>query len=103
MKEHEQEVMVNETKDGVEKAAKEKYAFFMESSSIEYEIQRRCNLQQVNGLLDEKGYGIAMRKSMHIFLILLCDFIIVKKYKSPINEKKRLYEFLFQMRAIEIA
>ncbi|KAJ8921823.1 hypothetical protein NQ315_008455 [Exocentrus adspersus] len=63
MKDNEDDVMVHENKDGVDRAEKGEYAFFMESSSIEYEIQRRCSLNQVNGLLDEKGYGIAMRKN----------------------------------------
>lgn len=31
----------------------------MESTSIEYEVQRNCDLQQIGGLLDQKGYGIA--------------------------------------------
>ena len=39
------------------------YAFLMESSSIEYIIERNCDVTQIGGLLDEKGYGIAMRKS----------------------------------------
>lgn len=63
MEAHKDEVMVQENKDGVEKAEKELYAFFMESTSIEYETQRRCNLAQVGGMLDEKGYGIAVRKN----------------------------------------
>ncbi|KAF2904858.1 hypothetical protein ILUMI_01329 [Ignelater luminosus] len=37
------------------------YAFFMESSSMEYEINRhKCELRPIGGLLDSKGYGIAM-------------------------------------------
>ncbi|XP_017773931.1 PREDICTED: glutamate receptor ionotropic, kainate 2-like [Nicrophorus vespilloides] len=36
------------------------YAFLMESSSIEYEIERNCELKQVGNRLDSKGYGIAM-------------------------------------------
>jgi len=39
------------------------YAFFMESVSIEYNTQRDCTLTQLGGLLDSKGYGIALRKS----------------------------------------
>lgn len=57
------EVLMIENKLGVEKANLELYAFFMESTSIDYEIERHCNLTKVGGLLDEKGYGIAMRKS----------------------------------------
>lgn len=35
----------------------------MESTSIEYVIERNCELTQVGGLLDSKGYGIAMPPS----------------------------------------
>ena len=38
----------------------------MESSSIEYLIERHCEVTQVGGDLDQKGYGIAMRKSEFI-------------------------------------
>lgn len=48
---------------GVERVIKEKYAFLMESTSIEYEVERKCDLTQVGNLLDSKGYGIVMRKS----------------------------------------
>lgn len=36
------------------------YAFLMESSQIEYEIETKCDLTQVGDWLDNKGYGIAM-------------------------------------------
>jgi len=39
------------------------YAFFMESTSIEYIVERNCNLTQIGGLLDSKGYGIALAKN----------------------------------------
>lgn len=35
----------------------------MESTSIEYVIERNCELTQIGGMLDSKGYGIAMRQS----------------------------------------
>ncbi|KAG5882513.1 hypothetical protein JTB14_033314 [Gonioctena quinquepunctata] len=56
---------VNENDEGVSRAEREDehYAFFMESTSIEYATQRHCTLKQYGGLLDEKGYGIAMRKN----------------------------------------
>lgn len=37
----------------------------MESTSIEYMVERNCDVAQVGGLLDSKGYGIAMKKSMY--------------------------------------
>ncbi|OXU30659.1 hypothetical protein TSAR_007303 [Trichomalopsis sarcophagae] len=48
--------------EGVDRVikGKRKYAFFMESTSIEYQIERHCELQMVGSLLDNKGYGIAM-------------------------------------------
>lgn len=64
MQKYEEEVMVADNKDGVKKAENEKYAFFMESVSIEYETQRHCELTKIGGELDEKSYGIAMRKSI---------------------------------------
>ncbi|CAK1555309.1 unnamed protein product [Leptosia nina] len=39
------------------------YAFLMESTSIEYMVERNCDVAQVGGLLDSKGYGIAMKKN----------------------------------------
>lgn len=51
---------------GVERVYKgeEDYAFLMESSSMEFATERKCNLTQVGGRLDDKNYGIGMRKSM---------------------------------------
>ncbi|XP_063995701.1 glutamate receptor ionotropic, kainate 2-like [Diachasmimorpha longicaudata] len=48
--------------EGVERVAKGKqtYAFLMESSGIEYAIERNCELTKVGDLLDSKGYGIAL-------------------------------------------
>ncbi|KAK4883093.1 hypothetical protein RN001_006412 [Aquatica leii] len=56
------DLMMANNDDGVRKAELENYAFFMESTSIDYAIERHCNLTQVGGALDEKGYGIAMKK-----------------------------------------
>lgn len=44
-----------------------KYAFFMESATIEYITERDCNLTQIGGLLDNKGYGIATKKGNFIW------------------------------------
>ncbi|KOB79074.1 Glutamate receptor, ionotropic kainate 2 [Operophtera brumata] len=40
--------------------SKRGYAYFMESTAIEYQLERHCDLMQVGGLLDSKGYGIAL-------------------------------------------
>ena len=46
---HKAEVMLESNIDGVEKVenANGKYAFFMESASIQYLVERRCKLSQV--------------------------------------------------------
>ncbi|CAH2241762.1 jg16326 [Pararge aegeria aegeria] len=54
--------VVTDNDIGVEKAEKGNYAFFMESTSIEYTKERHCDLIQVGGLLDSKNYGIGMKK-----------------------------------------
>ncbi|XP_018570639.1 glutamate receptor ionotropic, kainate 1-like isoform X2 [Anoplophora glabripennis] len=48
--------------DGVKRvqAPKGQYAFLMESTQIEYEIETKCDLKQVGSSLDTKSYGIAM-------------------------------------------
>ncbi|KAG0444816.1 hypothetical protein HPB47_013345, partial [Ixodes persulcatus] len=51
--------MVESNAEGVSRVLSEAYAFLMESTSIEYVAQRHCQLDQVGGLLDSKGYGIA--------------------------------------------
>ncbi|XP_014247018.1 glutamate receptor ionotropic, kainate 2-like isoform X3 [Cimex lectularius] len=55
-------VFTSSNSDGVDRVIKGKgnYAFLMESTSIEYVIERNCDLTQIGGLLDSKGYGIAM-------------------------------------------
>lgn len=52
--------------EGLERVKNGGYAFFMESSSIEYYTERTCNLTQVGDQLDDKAYGIGMRKSLFL-------------------------------------
>uniref|UniRef100_A0A336MCA3 CSON013411 protein n=1 Tax=Culicoides sonorensis TaxID=179676 RepID=A0A336MCA3_CULSO len=49
--------------EGLERVKTQNYAYLMESTSIEYMTERNCDVTQIGGLLDEKGYGIAMRKN----------------------------------------
>lgn len=57
-------VFMTKNEAGKKRVEKGGYAYLMESASIEYIIERNCNLTQIGGLLDTKGYGIATRKSM---------------------------------------
>merc|ERR1712142_1038128 len=57
-------VYVNSNSEGIDRVRKEDgmYAFFMEAAAIEYHVERKCSLKQLGGLLDSKGYGIALPK-----------------------------------------
>lgn len=56
-------VFVPKNQVGIDKVEQGNYAFFMESTTIEYTIERSCNLTRIGGLLDSKGYGIAIAKN----------------------------------------
>uniref|UniRef100_A0A8C2TZQ0 Glutamate receptor n=1 Tax=Coturnix japonica TaxID=93934 RepID=A0A8C2TZQ0_COTJA len=50
--------LVKNNEEGIQRTLTADYALLMESTSIEYITQRNCNLTQVGGLIDSKGYGI---------------------------------------------
>lgn len=52
-------VFVPTYEEGIAKVLDGNYAFLMESTMLDYIVQRDCNLTQIGGLLDTKGYGIA--------------------------------------------
>lgn len=54
------DVFVKKNQEGIDRVKAESYAFLMESTTIEYTVQRECNLTQIGGLLDNKGYGIGL-------------------------------------------
>ncbi|XP_035214145.1 glutamate receptor ionotropic, kainate 2-like isoform X2 [Stegodyphus dumicola] len=54
--------LVDKNPEGKAKVYKEDYAYLMESAAIEYVTERVCNITQIGGLLDSKGYGIAIKK-----------------------------------------
>ncbi|XP_063613370.1 glutamate receptor ionotropic, kainate 2-like, partial [Penaeus indicus] len=62
-KEMGENVFTGSNKEGATRVSKSNglYAFFMESTTIEYVIERECDLTQVGGLLDSKSYGIALQ------------------------------------------
>ncbi|XP_054261553.1 glutamate receptor ionotropic, kainate 2 isoform X2 [Macrosteles quadrilineatus] len=55
-------VFVSSYEEGVKRVLEGNYAFLMESTMLDYAVQRDCNLTQIGGLLDSKGYGIATPK-----------------------------------------
>ncbi len=55
-------VYTDGNQEGIERVIKEdgNYAFFIEAASMEYQLERNCDLMQIGGKLDSKGYGIAL-------------------------------------------
>ncbi|XP_058876451.1 glutamate receptor ionotropic, kainate 5-like isoform X1 [Acipenser ruthenus] len=53
-------VFVKSTEEGIARVVNSKYAFLLESTMNEYHRWLNCNLTQIGGLLDTKGYGIGM-------------------------------------------
>lgn len=62
MQNHPEVSFVKSNKEGIDRVLTKDYAYLMESPLIDYEIQRNCNLTQIGGLLDSKGYGIATQQ-----------------------------------------
>uniref|UniRef100_A0A914H070 Uncharacterized protein n=1 Tax=Globodera rostochiensis TaxID=31243 RepID=A0A914H070_GLORO len=55
-------VFVNSSREGIARVKAGNYAYMMESTMLEYWIGEDCQLQTIGGLLDSKGYGIALPK-----------------------------------------
>lgn len=60
------------------------FAFLMESTTLDYVVQRNCNLTQIGGLLDSKGYGIGTPKGTLHHLSLGCINILHINLKAVI-------------------
>lgn len=57
-------VMVKDNDEGVQRVISDggRYAFLMESSSLQYYTSKDCQLVQLGGLLDSKSYGVALAR-----------------------------------------
>uniref|UniRef100_A0A8C0EHQ7 Glutamate receptor n=1 Tax=Bubo bubo TaxID=30461 RepID=A0A8C0EHQ7_BUBBB len=58
MNNRQQTALVKNNDEGIQRVLTTDYALLMESTSIEYVTQRNCNLTQIGGLIDSKGYGV---------------------------------------------
>ncbi len=65
------EVMTAGNAEGVDKVLQGggKYAFIMEAAAADYHVERNCDLRTVGGLLNAKGYGLAMTPGDYINLV----------------------------------
>lgn len=90
-------VFTESNKQGEDRVARSKkmYAFLMESSVLDYIIERNCNLTKLGGHLDSKGYEIAMpmsnnniNDSHYLILKKLLFYLLLKIdsiYRKPLN------------------
>lgn len=58
MSSRQQTALVKNSDEGIQRVLTTDYALLMESTNIEYVTQRNCNLTQIGGLIDSKGYGV---------------------------------------------
>lgn len=92
-------VFVGSYDEGVARVLEGNYAFLMESTMLDYMVQRDCNLTQIGGLLDSKGYGIATPMGERMFLIssfsLHPPLIFLLYLNSLLFDRCSNFHFLF--------
>ena len=75
--------------EGIERVMKEDggYAFFMEAASMEYHMERNCELTQIGDKLDSKGYGVALppgkKTDKNIIFIIISFFVKLQVLRTP--------------------
>ncbi|XP_032663311.1 glutamate receptor ionotropic, kainate 2-like [Odontomachus brunneus] len=83
-------VFTKDNEEGVERVIKSKrtYAFLMESTSIEYRMERNCEIEKIGGLIDNKGYGIALPRNSP-YRTPISGAILTLGEKGKLQELKR--------------
>ncbi|KAI5645988.1 ligand-gated ion channel domain-containing protein [Phthorimaea operculella] len=76
---------VESNDEGIEMAENSTFAFFSESSAIDYYRHRHCDLLQVGGLLDSKSYGIGMKKES-LFKPFIDDALLKLKENGELQK-----------------
>ena len=62
MKNQQPSVSVKNSNEGEERVLQGDYAYFAESTTVEYKVERNCELTQIGNWLNSIGYGIALPK-----------------------------------------
>ncbi len=60
-------VFVSTYEEGIKRVLEGNYAFLMESTMLDYIVQRDCNLTQIGGLLDTKGMIFFLEQTLEKF------------------------------------
>lgn len=80
---------VRSNQEGVARVKAGGYAFFMESPSIEYIVQRDCDLVQVGGLLNSKNYGLAIALNSPLRKVLSQGILFLQESGVLVQIKDR--------------
>lgn len=81
------ETLLDSNGKGVERVKKGDFAFLMESTTIEYTVERNCDLSQVGSLLDQKGYGIATQQDSP-YRAVLSEAVLTLQEKGVLHKLK---------------
>lgn len=81
------ETLLDANSKGVERVKKGDFAFLMESTTIEYTVERNCDLSQVGSLLDQKGYGIATQQDSP-YRAVLSESVLTLQEKGVLHKLK---------------
>lgn len=84
------ETLLDSNSKGVERVKKGDFAFLMESTTIEYTVERNCDLSQVGSLLDQKGYGIATQQDSP-YRAVLSEAILTLQEKGELHKLKDIW------------
>lgn len=84
------DVLMTNNTEGKKRVMGGNYAFFMESSTIEYESKQECGLREVGSKLDTKGYGIAVKKGSPL-RTKLTDAILYLQEKEKLGAIKKTW------------
>ncbi|CAB3407428.1 unnamed protein product [Caenorhabditis bovis] len=80
-------LLVQSSAEGIKKVKTSDYAYLMESSMLEYAVERDCELMQIGGLIDQKGYGIGLPKGSP-YRELISTAILRLQEKTELTELK---------------
>ncbi|VDK84043.1 unnamed protein product [Cylicostephanus goldi] len=87
---------VNSSKEGIARVKSSDYAYLMESSMLEYAVERDCELMQIGGLLDQKGYGIGLPKGEVLFLVHKNSEKMLQKSQTNSHVCLKLHSYEFR-------
>lgn len=73
-------MLVKSNEEGIQRVLTSDYSFLMESTTIEFVTQRNCNLTQIGGLIDSKGYGVGTPMGELYACMPVCSLFINLAY-----------------------